>query len=99
MSEISRNFVEEIKGILSRAKQTAVTAVNSAMVFAYWEIGKRIVEEEQKGEERAAYGKNLLDNLAESLSEDFGKSFDARELRRIRQFYLSFPIRTQCVPN
>ena len=53
MSELSKSFIEEIKGILSRAKQTAVTAVNSAMVFAYWEIGKRIVEEEQKGEERA----------------------------------------------
>jgi len=99
MSELSKSFIEEIKGILSRAKQTAVTAVNSAMVFAYWEIGKRIVEEEQKGEERAAYGKNLLDNLAESLSEDFGKSFDARELRRIRQFYLSFPIRDTVRPE
>ena len=69
------------------------------MVFAYWEIGKRIVEEEQKGEERATYGKNLLENLAEGLSEDFGKSFDARELRRIRQFYLSFPIRDTVRPE
>lgn len=99
MSELSKSFVEEIRGILNRAKQTAITAVNSAMVFAYWEIGKRIVEEEQKGKERATYGKNLLDNLAGSLSEDFGKSFDARELRRIRQFYLCFPIRDTVRPE
>ena len=99
MSVLNKSFVDEVRGILNRAKQTAVTAVNSAMVFAYWEIGKRIVEEEQKGEERATYGKNLLDNLAESLSEDFGKSFDARELRRIRQFYLCFPIRDTVRPE
>lgn len=99
MSVLNKSFVDEVRGILNRAKQTAVTAVNSAMVFAYWEIGKRIVEEEQKGEGRATYGKNLLDNLAESLSEDFGKSFDARELRRIRQFYLCFPIRDTVRPE
>ena len=99
MSELNKSFVEEIRSILNRAKQTAVNAVNTAMVFAYWEIGKRIVEEEQKGEERATYGKNLLENLAEGLSEDFGKSFDARELRRIRQFYLCFPIRDTVRPE
>ncbi|MEX1003114.1 MAG: PDDEXK nuclease domain-containing protein [Crocinitomicaceae bacterium] len=99
MSELSKSFVEEIKGILSRARQNAVTAVNSAMVYAYWEIGKRIVEEEQNGKERASYGKYILDGLAESLSDDFGKSFDARELRRIRQFYLCFPIRDTVRPE
>jgi translation initiation factor 2 alpha subunit (eIF-2alpha) len=99
MSELSKSFVEEIRGILNRAKQTVATAVNSAMVFAYWEIGNRIVEEEQKDNERATYRKNLLDKLAERLSEDFGKSFDARELRRIRQFYLCFPIRDTVRPE
>jgi predicted nuclease of restriction endonuclease-like (RecB) superfamily len=99
MSQLSISFVEEIRGILTRAKQTAIAAVNSTMVYAYWEIGKRIVEEEQKGEERATYGKYLLDGLAESLSQDFGKSFDSRELRRIRQFYLSFPIRDTVRPE
>lgn len=99
MSELNKYFVEEIKDILNRAKETAVTAVNSAMVFAYWEIGSRIVEEEQKGKERAAYGKNLLNNLAERLGETFGKSFNARELRRIRQFYLCFPKRDTVRPE
>ena len=99
MTKLNDHFVNEIKDILTRAKQTAVNAVNSAMVFAYWEIGKRIVEEEQKGEERATYGKKLLNSLAKSLSTDFGKNFDARELRRIRQFYLCFPIRDTVRPE
>ena len=99
MTKLNEHFVNEIKDILTRAKQTAVNAVNSAMVFAYWEIGKRIVEEEQKGEERATYGKKLLNSLAKSLSTDFGKNFDARELRRIRQFYLCFPIRDTVRPE
>ena len=99
MTKLNEHFVNEIKDILTRAKQTAINAVNSAMVFAYWEIGKRIVEEEQKGEERATYGKKLLNSLAKSLSTDFGKNFDARELRRIRQFYLCFPIRDTVRPE
>lgn len=98
-TNLKKAFVEDIKAILKRARHTAVKAVNSAMVFAYWEIGKRIVEEEQKGKERAEYGKYLLKELAENLSQDFNKSFDARELRRIRQFYLCFPIRDTVRPE
>lgn len=92
-------LLQEIRDILEQARQKVATAVNSAMVFAYWEIGKRIVEEEQKGSERAEYGTFLLKELAKNLSDDFGKSFDARELRRIRQFYLSFPIRDTVRPE
>ena len=92
-------LIEEIRAILQEARRNAANAVNSAMVFAYWEIGKRIVEEEQKGSERAQYGKYLLRQLAKELSSDFGKSFDARELRRIRQFYLYFPIRDALRPE
>lgn len=98
-SKTNNKLLEEIRGILKQARQQAVTAVNSAMVFAYWEIGKRIVQEEQKGSERAEYGTYLLKDLARNLSYDFGKSFDARELRRIRQFYLSFPIRATVRPE
>ncbi len=92
-------LIEDIRAILQEARRNAANAVNSAMVFAYWEIGKRIVEEEQKGSERAQYGKYLLKQLAKELSSDFGKSFDARELRRIRQFYLYFPIRDALRPE
>ena len=61
------------------------------MVQAYWQIGRLIAEDEQNGEHRAEYGKKVLAELAERLTRDFGKGFDARELRKMRQFYFSFP--------
>ena len=62
------------------------------MVNAYWEIGRRIVEFEQLGETRAEYGKGVLKRLSQQLTVDFGKGFDERNLRYMRDFYLSFPI-------
>ena len=91
MTELT-SFYAEIKNILQQARSKAQTAVNSAMVEAYWLIGKRIIEEEQQGEKRAQYGKKVLQNLAQSLASEFGKGLDERELRRLRQFYLYFPI-------
>ena len=88
--EISNNYINEIKKILKNARQKAYTAVNSAMVEAYWEIGRRIVEEEQNGKERAEYGKEILQNLSKVLTEEFGKGYSYRTLREIRQFYLMF---------
>ena len=88
--EISNNYISEIKKILKDARQKAYTAVNSAMVEAYWEIGRRIVEEEQSGRERAEYGKEILQNLSKELTEEFGKGYSYRTLREIRQFYLMF---------
>lgn len=61
------------------------------MVTAYWNIGKLIVEDEQQGNSRAEYGKAVLSDLSKRLTAEFGKGFDERELRRIRQFYLVFP--------
>ena len=84
--EISNNYINEIKKILKNARQKAYTAVNSAMVEAYWEIGRRIVEEEQNGEERAEYGNEILQNLSKELTEEFGKGYSYRTLREIRQF-------------
>ncbi len=97
--DLEKNFIVEIKSILFHARQKAYTAINSAMVEAYWLMGKRIVEEEQHGKERAAYGKGLLKALATELSAEFGKGFDERELRRIRQFYQIFPIRGTLRPE
>ncbi len=82
-----------IAEILTAARATAYRAVNKVMVQAYWEIGRVIVEHEQQGKKRADYGKSLLVELARRLTEDFGKGFDERNLRHIRQFYLTFPIR------
>lgn len=89
---VPEGFYKQVSSILSAARDKAYTAVNFAMVEAYWEIGKSIVEE-QGGEERATYGEALIDELAVRLTRDFGKGFNTRNLRYMRQFYLAFPIR------
>ncbi len=83
----------EIKDALLLSRNQAYTAVNSAMVQAYWQIGRIIVEHEQNGSLRAEYGKAVLQGLSERLTEEFGKGFDTRNLRNMRSFYLAFPIR------
>ena len=87
---VSNNYINEVKEILKNARQKAYTAINSAMVEAYWKIGRRIVEEEQSGRERAEYGKEIIKNLSKELTEEFGKGYSYRTLREIRQFYLMF---------
>lgn len=84
-------FHDEIKQILQQARSKAQTAINSAMVEAYWLIGKRIVEEEQQGESKAKYGKRLMEDLSTALTADFGKGFSYANLYNCRQFYLKFP--------
>jgi len=68
-------------------------SVNSTMVASYWEIGRLIVEHEQRGNARAAYGQRQLAELSARLTERFGKGFDASNLRNMRRFHLAFPIR------
>ncbi len=83
--------IAEVKNILAQARQKAYTAVNTAMVEAYWLIGKRIVEEEQNGDKRAAYGEEILITLSIELTREFGKGFSYANLRNFRQFYLTYP--------
>ena len=80
---VLNNYINEVKEILKNARQKAYTAVNSAMVEAYWKIGRRIVEEEQSGKE-------ILQNFSKKLTEEFGKGYSYRTLREIRQLYLMF---------
>ena len=87
------NFISDIKALINEARQHVVRSVNTAMVITYWENGRRIVEEEQNGSNRAEYGKYLILNLAEALTNEFGNGFNERNLRLMRQFYQSFPIR------
>jgi len=82
---------QSIRAILEKARSTAYRAVNFAMVQAYWEIGRIIVEEEQKGEERAEYGTALIKELSVRLTRDYGKGFIERNLWYLRDFYLTFP--------
>jgi len=88
---IDNGLYNEVKSILELARARAYTAVNFAMVEAYWQIGQLIVQK-QGGEERAEYGKKLMQELAERLTKEYGKGFDERNLRFMRQFYLTFPI-------
>lgn len=81
-----------IRGYVINAQQRVYTAVNAAMVETYWNIGKEIYE--VCGEnDRAAYGKQVLKYISERLTAEFGKGFDIRNLRYMRQFYLTFPKR------
>lgn len=88
---MTKCFYEEIKSILSFARNKAYKAVNTVMVEAYWNVGKRIVKEEQKGKKRAGYGEHLLESLSEQLTRDLGKGYTEANLRNFRQFYLTFP--------
>jgi predicted nuclease of restriction endonuclease-like (RecB) superfamily len=92
-------FIQDIKDIWLSSRQKAFTLVNRAMIIAYWEIGRRITEEEQKGYKRAEYGGFLLRELAKALTIELDKALDERELRRIRQFYQCFPIRDSLLPE
>ena len=106
MFELSKNeniFYAEIGELLKQARTAAYKAVNTVMVQTYWQIGKRIVEQEQKGESRANYGDYLITNLSRYLSDTLGKGFSEANLKNIRQFYTVFPdlgqFATHCVAN
>lgn len=85
-------LVEALRGLILQARQKVLTAANAAQVRTYWEIGRHIVEFEQGGAARADYGARLLPRLAERLTGEFGRGFDASNLHKMKQFYLSFPI-------
>jgi hypothetical protein len=78
--------------LIRQARQKALRAVDTLQVQTCWQIGRHIVEFEQEGAERAAYGKQLLPTLAKMLTAEFGKGFDERNLRHMRDFYQTFPI-------
>lgn len=89
----NHQLLSDIRQIIEQARQRVYQTVNSEMVQAYWHIGRLIVEDEQQGQQRAAYGKQQLQQLSEQLTREFGKGFDASNLRNMRSFYLCFPKR------
>jgi predicted nuclease of restriction endonuclease-like (RecB) superfamily len=106
MNEIAKTdkkFYAEIGKLLQNARIVAYKTVNTVMVNTYWQIGKRIIEQEQRGKDRADYGEYLIVNLSRYLTDIFGKGFSEANLRNIRQFYKLFPdfdkFATQCVTN
>ena len=97
MSKIKKLLASDVylrvKKIIEDARSNIARAVNTQMVLAYWQIGREIVEEEQKGKARADYGKGILKKLSIKLRIDFGKGFDESNLRNIRSFYIMY---TKC---
>ena len=99
---IRDNLALDVRKIIEQGRQQAYIAVNNAAIATYWNVGKRIVEEEQDGEKRAGYGKSLIRNLADNLVPTFGNSYSKRNLDYYKKFYLLFPdfqIVNACVHN
>ncbi len=94
---LNQKLLANVRELLNQSRKQVFTAVNTAMVQTYWQIGcfscLSSVEDEQQGEARAEYGKHVLKQLSESLSKEFGKGFDLTNLCKMRTFYQCFPIR------
>lgn len=86
----SGNITSDIRAILGEARKSTARAINTTMTVAYWLIGKRIVEEEQKGADRAIYGDKLLRNLSKELTSEFGNGFSYTNLKNMRTFYKTY---------
>nr|WP_199322195.1 DUF1016 N-terminal domain-containing protein [Leptolyngbya sp. FACHB-321] len=77
--------------LMEAARRAAARSVNAIMTATYWEIGRRIIELEQRGESRAEYGKQIIERLAKDLSDRFGRGFQKSNLFQMRAFYLAYP--------
>ena len=86
-----QQFYDDVRSILQTARNSAYKSVNSIMSKAYWDIGKRIVEQEQNGTDRAKYGDYIIRKLSKELSGEFGTGFSIANLKNCRQFYRTFP--------
>jgi hypothetical protein len=87
------SLLDRVVKILEQTRTNVVRAVNSNMVTAYWLIGREIVLELQGGDERAEYGKQVIENLSERLTSRYGKGFSAPTLWKFRQFYQAYSLR------
>lgn len=90
--KIRKDLIADIQGIIAQSRDRAIRSVDAERVLMYWHIGKVIFEEEQQGEDRAAYGAFLIQSLAEQLQPQFGSGFSKRHLHWYVQFYRAFPI-------
>lgn len=89
---MSKRLYQDVKDVLSKARIDAYRSVNFIMVEAYWQAGRLIVKEEQKGKARAVYGSQLIEKLSERLTKEMGAGYSQQSLWNMRQFYLTFPI-------
>lgn len=93
MENVNQALFESIRSIIEHARTHIYSVANVVLLESYWQIGRLIVEDEQAGEQRAAYGKGTLKNLSVQLTLVYGKGYDESNLRNMRTFYLSFPNR------
>ena len=89
---LAEQFVADIRQIITMARTNAVRSVDFCRVQMYWNLGKRILEEEQQGKARADYGTYLIRNLAKEIEPEYGSGFGERQLKFCRQFYREYPI-------
>ncbi|MGL5950336.1 MAG: DUF1016 N-terminal domain-containing protein, partial [Cetobacterium sp.] len=92
IEKTDENFYKNILEILKNSREKVLRTVNQTMVKTYFQIGKAIVEEEQKGKTRATYGKELIKNLSAKLTTEFGKGFSERNIEQMRKFYQVYGI-------
>ncbi|MGL5123076.1 MAG: PDDEXK nuclease domain-containing protein [Fusobacteriaceae bacterium] len=90
--EMVENLYFRVKSILENGRAKAFKVVNTVMIESYWNIGKEIVEEEQRGENRAEYGKFVVESISKRLTKEFGKGYSVSNIKYMRQFYLVFQI-------
>ena len=91
-TESFANLSADIAALLEEARRQAARSVNAIMTATYWEIGRRIVEFEQQGAERAGYGEQVIDRLSADLTAKFGRGFSQRNLEQMRRFYVLWKI-------
>lgn len=89
---VNQSIISDIKTIVAQSKDKAIRSVDHQRTLMYWDIGKRIFEEEQEGKDRADYGKYLTEYIANELEPEYGSGFSKRQIELFRQFYRNFPI-------
>lgn len=102
INSTTSTIVADIKNIINNGRSAAYAAVNSTMITTYWNIGRRIVEEEQNGNQRAEYGRELIKMLAKELTYEYGSGYSERYLAYFRKFYITIPdlkILQTCLQN
>ena len=95
-SVVAQSYDGLLRGVvhlLEGARRGAARSVNAIVTATYWEIGRRIVEHEQRGKKRAGYGEALIETLAADLTARFRRGFSQTNLKQMREFYLAWPIR------
>ncbi len=99
MNMTDNNPINNLKHLIISSRERVVLSVNTTMVQTYWNIGKTLVQDEQRGNARATYGKKQLEVISQVLTKEFGKGFDASNLRNMRRFFIAFPIRETVSPK